>query len=43
VSVLSQVTVSPTSIVTVLGTKQFGSQPGDADPGAFVTVTSANA
>jgi hypothetical protein len=33
--------VSPTSIVTVLGTKQFGSQPGDADPGAFVTVTSS--
>jgi hypothetical protein len=37
------VTVSPASIVTVLGTKQFGSQPGVAEPGAFVTVSSANA
>jgi len=37
------VTVSPASISTVLGMKQFGSQPGVADPGAFSTVTSANA
>tara|TARA_B100000586_G_C19692878_1_gene254224 strand:+ start:59 stop:244 length:186 start_codon:yes stop_codon:yes gene_type:complete len=27
----------------VLGMKQFGSQPGVDDPGAFVTVASANA
>ena len=39
----SQVTVSPTSIVTVLGMKQFGSHPGVDDPTAFSTVTSANA
>jgi hypothetical protein len=46
VSLFSQVTVSPTSIVTGLGMKQpsaVSSQPGIDDPGAFVTVTSANA
>jgi hypothetical protein len=43
VSLFSQVTVSPTSIVTVLGMKQSGSQPGVDDPAAFVTVTSAKA
>ena len=44
-SVFSQVTVSPTPIVTVLGMKQssVSSHPGVADHGAFVTVTSANA
>jgi hypothetical protein len=45
VSVFSQVTVSPTSIVTVLGMKHesVSSHPGVADPGEFVTVTSAKA
>ena len=44
-SVFSQVTVSPTPIVTVLGMKQssVASHPGVADPAAFVTVASANA
>ena len=44
-SVFSQVTVSPTPIVTVLGMKHesVSSQPGVDDPGAFVTVASANA
>ena len=44
-SVLSQVTVSPTAIVTGFGMKHesVSSQPGVADPGAFSTVTSANA
>ena len=38
-------TVSPTLTVTVLGMKQLSvsSHPGVADPGAFVTVASANA
>jgi len=46
VSLFSQVTSPPTSIVTVLGMKHSGSQPGTDDPGAFVTVAvvwSANA
>ncbi len=43
VSPLSQVTVSPASIVTGFGMKQFGSHPGVDEPSAFVTVTSANA
>ena len=44
-SVFSQVTVSPTPIVTVLGMnhESVSSQPGVDDPGAFVTVASANA
>mgnify|MGYP004394764247 CR=1 FL=1 len=45
-SVFSQVTVSPTPIVTVCGMKHssVSSQPGVADPGAFVTTaSSANA
>ena len=44
-SVFSQVTVSPTPIVTVFGMKHesVSSHPGVADPGAFVTVASANA
>jgi hypothetical protein len=45
VSVLSQVTIAPTSTVTGFGMKHelVSSHPGVADPGAFVTVTSANA
>ena len=44
-SVFSQVTVPPASIVATLGMKQLlvSSHPGVDDPGAFVTVTSANA
>ena len=37
-SVLSQVTVPPTVITTVLGMKQSGSQPGVEEPAAFSTV-----
>ena len=49
VSLFSQITSLPTSIVTVLGMKQpsvVSSQPGTDDPGALVTVAvawSANA
>ena len=44
-SVFSQVTVSPTPIVTVLGMKHssVSSHPGVEEPAAFVTVASANA
>ena len=44
-SVLAQVTVSPTSIVTGFGMKHesVSSQPGVEEPAAFYTVTSANA
>ena len=38
-SVFSQTIVSPASIVTVLGRKQFGSHPGVDEPGAFCTFT----
>ena len=44
VSLLAKVTVSPTSIVIVLGIKQSGSHPGVEEPCAFSTVyVSANA
>jgi hypothetical protein len=49
VSLFSQITSPPTSIVTILGMKQpsaVASQPGTDDPSAFVTVAvvwSANA
>ncbi len=32
--------MSLTLIVTTLGMKQFGSHPGDEEPGTFCTVTS---
>ena len=38
-SLLANVTLSPASIVTTAGMKQFGSHPGVDEPCAFSTVT----
>ena len=44
VSLLENVTISPTAIFNVGGRKQFGSQPGVEEPCAFSTVyVAANA